>query len=156
MTKYSTLTGVPAAATRLAAVIEESLPKLRHVGEAAAGFAPTGMKWTRKQILGHLIDSAGNNHQRFVRAQYQTEMSFPRYVQDEWVAAQGCGERSWVDLVELWSAFNRHLVHVARRIPESAYGNVCRVASDEPSTLADHVIDYVGHLEHHRAQILGD
>ena len=156
MTTYSTSTEVSAAATRLATVIDESVPKLRSLGEAKVGAAPSGMKWTRKEILGHLIDSAGNNHQRFVRAQYQAEMSFPRYVQDEWIAAQGYAERSWPDLIELWSGFNRHLVHVARRIPKSSYANVCRVASDEPSTLADHVIDYVGHLEHHLAQILGD
>ena len=156
MTTYSALTDVSAAATRLATVIQESAPTLRSLAPASVDAAPRGMKWTRKEILGHLIDSAGNNHQRFVRAQYQTEMSFPRYVQDEWIGAQGYSERPWLDLVELWSGFNKHLVHVARRISKSAYGNVCRVSSDEPSTLADHVIDYVGHLEHHLGQILGD
>ena len=128
---------------------------LRAIPEAQAALCPPGMTWSRKQILGHLIDSAGNNHQRFVRAQLQREMTFPPYVQDRWVAAQRCDEREWGDLVDLWRAYNRHLLHVAARIPEEALENVCRVADNEPSTLRHHVIDYVVHMRHHLRQIQG-
>jgi hypothetical protein len=147
-------TAVAAAIERLAAVLEEMPARLLRLSEAEAGRPAAGMRWSRKELVGHLIDSAGNNLQRFVRAQRQERMSFPRYVQDEWIAAQGYGERPWGELVELWRLYNRHLLHVMRRVPQTAFGNVCVVAEDEPDTLAYHMVDYVRHLEHHLQQAL--
>ena len=146
---------VATALRQLRAILDTEHSALRAMPEAQAALRPSGMTWSRKQILGHLIDSAGNNHQRFVRAQIQREMAFPTYIQDRWVAAQGCDERAWLDLVDLWRAYNLHLLHVAARIPESALDNVCTVAANEPSTLRHHVVDYVVHLRHHLRQILG-
>jgi SH3-like domain-containing protein len=146
---------VAAALVEWRAILDEDHQALRAIPDALAALRPPGMTWSRKQILGHLIDSAGNNHQRFVRAQFQSEMAFPPYVQDQWAAAQGCDEREWADLVVLWRAYNRHLLHVASRIPESALDNVCIVAANEPKALRHHVIDYVVHLRHHLRQILG-
>jgi len=145
---------VAAAIDRLAAVLEEVPARLLALSEAQASEPAAGMRWSCKELIGHLIDSAGNNHQRFVRAQYAERMSFPRYVQDEWIAAQGYRERPWSELVELWRLFNRHLLHVMRRVPEAAFGNVCVVAADEPSTLGHHMADYVEHMEHHLRQAL--
>jgi hypothetical protein len=154
VTKYSDAATVEEAAARLAAILDDVPARLLHLGEAGSRERPGRMKWSRKEILGHLIDSASNNHQRFVRGQYQAHMSFPRYTQDEWIGAQGYGERPWGELVELWRLYNRHLVHVMRRVPAAAQRNVCVVAADEPSTLKDHMVDYVGHLQHHLDQIL--
>jgi len=145
---------VATAAARLAALLDEITPRLLALSEAGSGTPPAGMTWARKEILGHLIDSASNNHQRFVRAQYQERMSFPRYVQDQWIAAQGYRERPWSELVELWRLYNRHLLHVMRRVPAAVLGNVCVVSDDEPSALGDHLVDYVVHMEHHLDQIL--
>jgi hypothetical protein len=145
---------VKAAIERLAGVLEEMPPRLLALSEAEAGAPAAGMRWSRKELLGHLIDSAGNNHQRFVRAQFQERMSFPRYVQDQWIAAQGYAERPWSELVELWRLYNRHLLHVMRRVPATAFGNVCVVAEDEPSTLGHHLADYVVHMQHHLGQLL--
>ena len=145
---------VPKALERWREVLEVEHRALRAIPEERAAQRPTGMTWSRKTILGHLIDSASNNHQRFVRAQLQREMTFPPYIQDLWVAAQGCDDRAWTDLVDLWHAYNRHLMHVAARIPEDALDNVCVVADNEPSTLRHHVTDYVVHLKHHLDQIL--
>jgi hypothetical protein len=142
------------AIARLASTVDGAYARLQALSEEQALAPPAGMKWTRKEILGHLLDSASNNHQRFVRAQFQPEMTFPRYVQDQWIAAQGYRERPWDELVELWRLYNRHLGHVMKRVPEAALDNVCIVSEDEPSTLADHMIDYVRHLEHHLGQIL--
>jgi hypothetical protein len=75
-------------------------------------------------------------------------------VQDQWIAAQGYGERPWAEIVDLWRQYNRHLLHVMRRVPASAFGNVCTVAEDEPSTLGHHMVDYVDHMEHHLRQAL--
>jgi hypothetical protein len=146
---------VAAALAQLRSILDVEHRALRAIPEEQAALRPPGMTWSRKQVLGHLIDSASNNHQRFVRAQFQREMTFPRYVQDRWAAAQGCDEREWADLVDLWRAYNLHLVHVAARIPEEALDNICVVAEDEPSTLRHHVIDYVVHMRHHLGQILG-
>jgi hypothetical protein len=145
---------VAAAASRLEELLAEMGPRLLALSEEEAGGLAAGMRWSRKEILGHLVDSASNNHQRFVRAQAQERMSFPRYVQDQWIAAQGYRERPWGELVELWRLYNRHLAHVMRRVPASALDNVCVVAEDEPSTLAYHMIDYVRHMEHHLRQAL--
>lgn len=145
---------VKAAIERLADVLEEMPPRLLALSETEAGAPAPGMRWSRKELLGHLIDSAGNNHQRFVRAQFQERMSFPRYVQDQWIAAQGYGERPWSELVELWRLYNRHLLHVMRRVPQTAFGNVCAVAADEPETLGHHLADYVVHMQHHLGQLL--
>jgi hypothetical protein len=145
---------VAAAIDRLAVLLEEMPARLLAVSEAQASAPVAGMRWSRKELVGHLIDSAGNNHQRFVRSQYQAQMSFPRYVQDEWIAAQGYRDRPWSELVELWRLYNRHLLHVMRRVPPAAFGNVCVVAADEPSTLWHHMTDYVVHLEHHLQQAL--
>src|SRR5262245_42049952 len=101
----------------LEGLIDQVPARLLAVGEEGSKLSPPGMKWCRKEVLGHLIDSAANNHHRFVRAQFQKEMTFPRYVQDEWIAAQGYRERPWSELVELWRLYNRHLIHVMRRVP---------------------------------------
>jgi hypothetical protein len=142
------------ASGELARILEREGPRLAAITETESLLPPEGMSWCRKEILGHLIDSAGNNHQRFVRAQLQSKTAFPPYAQERWVAVQGYRERPWGELVELWRLYNRHLLHVMRRVPEAAWGNVCTVAADEPSTLGDHLVDYVNHLEHHLRQIL--
>jgi DinB superfamily len=139
---------------RLDAVIRAAYSRLAALDERAAADRPEGMTWSRKEILGHLIDSAGNNHQRFVRSQLQTPISFPPYEQDGWIKAQGYEERRWADLVLLWHSYNRHLLHVMSRVPEAKLANECVVHEDEPTTLRHHMTDYVDHLEHHLGQIL--
>jgi hypothetical protein len=154
MNEPATPSDVPAALERWRSILEVEHRALRAIPEAKAAERPAGMTWSRKTILGHLIDSASNNHQRFVRAQLQPEMSFPPYVQDRWVAVQGCDDRAWADLVDLWQAYNRHLLHVAARIPADTLDNLCNVSADEPQTLRHHVTDYVVHMKHHLDQIL--
>jgi len=111
-----------------------------------------GGGWSRKEILGHLIDSAANNHQRFVRLIHADRLAFPNYEQEPWVAAQAYRERDWTDLVELWSAYNRHLAHVIARLPESALDHIWQ--ADEPLTLRSIAEHYLRHLRHHVAQIV--
>ena len=140
--------------TRFEAVIRSAYGRLAQVSEGDSDAQPEGMRWSRKQILGHLIDSASNNHQRFVRSQLAEQIQFPGYEQDAWVAAQAYAERPWGELVLLWRAFNLHVLHVARHVPAQKLGNRCLVGDDEPITLGDHIKDYVDHLEHHLGQIL--
>lgn len=110
--------------------------------------------WSKKEILGHLIDSAANNHQRFVRAAYNAAALFPTYDQNAWVRIQQYNASEWAGLVTLWSAFNRHLSDVIERIPEEAKSSPCNVGKEEPVTLEFVVIDYLRHLRHHVSQII--
>jgi hypothetical protein len=110
--------------------------------------------WSKKEILGHLIDSAANNHQRFVRAAYNAAASFPPYDQNAWVRIQQYHASEWVALVALWSAYNRHLSDVIDRIPVAAKSSPCNVGKEEPVTLEFVVQDYLRHVQHHVNQIL--
>ena len=121
-------------------------------------------KWSAKEVVGHLIDSAANNHQRFVRAQFQDDLVFPGYAQEEWNAAQHYQEESWPRLVELWRLYNLHLLRVVSHIKEEELRRPRHphtlhriawklVAEDEPATLEYLIRDYVEHLKHHLGQI---
>lgn len=130
--------------------------------EAARETSPG--QWSAKEILGHLIDSANNNHQRFVRAQFTDDLVFPGYEQDRWVDVQKYREASWPDLIQLWSAYNLHLLHLISVIPEPTLTrprtrhNLDQIAwktvdANEATTLEYFIRDYVGHLRHHLNQI---
>ena len=129
---------------------------LTHLTEidAAVHVSPTGARWTRKQILGHLIDSATNNHHRFVRAQIESDFSMPGYAQEGWVDTQHYQNRPWQELLSFWTAYNRHLLFLMERTPEKHREILCRVGDDEPVTLAFLMVDYVRHLKHHLAEIV--
>lgn len=142
-----------AVADDLARTIEQASDELRAIDEATAASKPASGAWSIKEILGHLVDSAANNHHRFVRAQQVEAFSFPGYEQEAWVRAQGYQHEPWTDLIELWRAYNRHLVHVMRRIPEPATSVPCRIGSGEAVSLGFIAEDYVVHLRHHLTQI---
>jgi hypothetical protein len=105
-------------------------------------------------VVGHLIDSAANNHHRFVRAQQGDALVFPAYEQDHWVACQRYQDRAWEDLVALWHAYNRHLAHVIGRIADDRRHVPCTIGPDAPVTLAFLADDYVVHLRHHLEQVV--
>jgi hypothetical protein len=111
-------------------------------------------KWSRKEILGHLIDSAANNHQRFIRASCNAAAFFPTYSQNDWVRVQQYTKSDWMGLVELWSAYNRHLADVIERLPEEAASAPCNLGKENPATLEFVVKDYLRHMRHHLNQIL--
>jgi hypothetical protein len=128
--------------------------KLLNFSDAEAGGKTRG--WSKKEILGHLVDSASNNHQRFVRMQLADNLSLPRYTQDEWVAVQAYGNSPWEDLVRLWSSYNVHLAQVIRNVRVETLGNRCSVGGGEPVTLQYLMDDYLVHLKHHLGQIFGE
>jgi len=136
----------------LASVVAHALPLLSAISEDAASKKPAPNKWSKKEILGHLIDSAANNHQRFMRLQLQTEISLPGYDQDDWVRLNRYQQRTWNEIVTLWSAYNRHLASVIESLDDSALGHVWH-SPDGDVTLEFIASDYVRHLKHHLAQI---
>lgn len=143
----------PEVASELDHVLENSAAGLLAISEESAGRPPAANKWSRKEILGHLIDSAANNHQRFVRLQLDESLVLPSYEQNGWVRSQNYAGREWRDLVELWLAYNRHLVHVIRHADANAARHIWKAAGGD-TTLEFLIKDYLGHLRHHLAQIL--
>ena len=112
-------------------------------------------RWTKKEVIGHLIDSASNNHQRFVRGQLATGQHFPGYEQEQWVRIQNYQAARWNGLIDLWRAYNMHLLHVAECMSEEGQTAICRVGAGAEITLAWLFVDYVDHLEHHLRKMLG-
>src|SRR4051812_24284942 len=141
-------------ALTLSRIVDETEPRLLQLGEERSSARPTPERWSKKEVLGHLIDSASNNHQRFVRAQLQEQLVFPGYTQVEWNRAQQYQSEAWENLVRLWAAYNRPIAHVMAAIPEAAADNICEIGDGKPVSLESLVADYVAHLEHHLGQIL--
>ena len=137
----------------LTALVDRHADRLHEISEELASDKPSPEQWSVKEILGHLVDSAANNHQRFVRAQFTAFLSFPEYKQNQWVASQRYDAYDWQSLVELWRLLNRHLAHVLRHVPPEALEARCVIGEKEPTTLMFLMEDYVDHLEHHLRQI---
>ena len=138
---------------QLGQIVFAATPRLSSISEADASRPRSQGKWSRKEIVGHLIDSASNNHQRLVRAALQTSLEFPRYEQDGFVRVQAVEEANWTLLVSLWADYNRYLAHVIAHLPASKLQNLCRIGSNEPVTLEFLAEDYLKHLLHHLRQI---
>lgn len=156
-----------AADVELLELVERAETLLASIDEDEAARELALGKWSRKQLLGHLIDSASNNHQRFVRAQFQDDLVFLGYEQNDWVSAQRYAERPWSALIDLWRALNEHLAHVMRTTPREVRERIHTrhnlhqiawrpVPERQPVNLAWFHSDYVGHLRHHLRQALPD
>lgn len=109
--------------------------------------------WSPKEILGHLIDSALNNHQRFVRAALDGRYEGPTYQQSEWVRIHGYGSMPWDTLLNYWHSQNELLCEVVIRIPEEHLEATCRIGDNDPVSLGFLVTDYLHHLDNHVRQI---
>ena len=107
----------PTIAAGLHATIDEALKLFAGVDERRTTVRPDTGTWCAREVLGHLIDSACNNHRRFVVAQAGDLARFDGYDQNAWVARQRYREVPWRDLVALWTAYNRHLAHVIAVTP---------------------------------------
>lgn len=144
-----------ATATDLGRTVAEAKPLLSKLTNADTSKRPSAAKWSKKEILGHLLDSASNNHQRFVRATIQGGLTFPGYEQDKLVDLENFREMDWGFLVDFWAGYNRFLAHVLTCMPAKAAKIICNIGDNKPATLGWIAEDYVAHLKHHLNQILG-
>jgi hypothetical protein len=144
-----------AAIERLRFAVRTLPGVLARYSEAESEQRPSPERWTKKEVIGHLIDSASNNHQRFVRGQIASGQQFPSYEQEQWVRLQDYQGARWADLIDLWRAYNTHLVHVATTMSQEGQRATCRVGNGAEVTLAWLFQDYVDHLERHLQKMLG-
>jgi len=160
----TTVVDVPAHARTLDTTTHDAARWLATLPESVVSWRPSATAWSIKEIIGHLIDSAAHNHQRFVRAELQADLVFPGYDQDDWVRAQAYHSAPWGPLLTLWQSYNLHLARVMATMPASIRErrrethNFHQIgfrsfSADRPVTLDDLMEDYVLHLEHHLAQV---
>jgi hypothetical protein len=128
--------------------------RLRQIKDAEASVRPAPGKWSKKEILGHLIDSAANNHQRFVRLQLTSRLDLPGYDGDEWVRVQRYQDRSWSQIIDLWQMYNTQLAEVIGQVDSKALRNVWHAPDGKDLDLEFLIRDYVVHMRHHLDQIL--
>src|SRR3979411_699415 len=136
-------------ASDLGRTIAQAKPLLLKLDNADTSARPSSDKWAKKEILGHLLDSASNNHQRFVRATLQGSLTFPGYDQEPLVDLQKFTEMDWRFLVGLWVSYNRFVAHVLSVLPADAGDIVCNIGNNPTATLGFLAEDYVAHLKHH-------
>ena len=159
-------TDAPAYSRRLVDALHRATPALLALDDAATTRRPAPGKWSPREIIGHLVDSASNNHQRFVRMRDRDDLVVEGYEQDAWVAAQRYQDAPWRELVLLWMTYNRHLARLMAATPSVDRERVRHrhnldqrafrpVPADRGVTLGYFMNDYVEHLEHHLAQVLG-
>ena len=135
--------------------VNEACLWLRSFSDETIEARPNPGEWSVKEIVGHLVDSASNNHQRFVRLQVADGLVFPDYSQDNeaWVSIQSYQEAPWDDLLDLWRCFNLHLARVIRTVNEECIDNIWVVDEDTSISLDELMVDYLRHLKNHLKQI---
>lgn len=141
-------------AADLHAAVDAGLELFQRVDESRTSTSPAPGKWSAREILGHLVDSACNNHRRFIVGQDAGPVAFDGYEQDVWVARQRYAEQPFRDIVALWVAYNRHLAHVMTSVPQEALSHTGRAPGGSGDvTLGFLMEDYVTHLRHHLDQL---
>ncbi len=132
----------------------DTIPSLiRQIPDEEFFHKPAPGKWSKKETLGHLIDSATNNHQRFVRGQFENT-PFIVYDQDNWVTCSRYNDMPGSHVIAFWESYHRHLIEVIKYIPAESLSRTCKTNEPEPVTLQWLIEDYVKHQEHHLRQIV--
>ncbi len=152
-------------AKQLDTCIERFRYDLQGINPDHISLRPAPDKWSIIEILGHLVDSACNNHRRFVLATGKNDLVFEGYDQGHWVSVQEYKSASWKVIVHLWYYYNKHLVHLIKSLPQETVSKEQSrhsfdtmafklISSEEPSSLAYLIVDYIDHMNHHLNQIV--
>ncbi len=111
---------------------------------------PMPLKWSKKEILGHLCDSAINNLERFIKIQYELQPFFlTPYNQDQWVDIQDYQDISIEEIINLWCNLNKKIIKVIVKIPTKKLMYLCDIGNNQLMTLEWLIKDYLEHMEHH-------
>ena len=146
-------------ADRLQKNIDEVPAKFLRFPEGELNRKPAPNKWSKKEILGHLMDSAVNNHFRFIQSQFAKEpFTILPYEQDHWVNIQKYNEVDSKYLVELWRLYNQHIHWIISNFPEEKLAIKCRSVDDRETAGNIFLLikDYVDHMDHHLEQIFNN
>lgn len=140
----------------LEAIVAQFQKKISAIPETEFSSKPRSDKWSKKEVVGHLIDSAQNNLRRFVVAQYDTTPPQITYEQDAWVASNNYGKIPSADVIALWRLINLQVASVLRTMPRANYDKTCNTGRKEAQlhSLAWLAEDYVKHLKHHLNQVI--
>ena len=106
-------------------------------------------KWTLKEIVGHLIDSASNNHQRFIRLQNNKKITLPGYDAEEWVSLSYIQNLDYRFVVGFWKMYNKYLINLMKNIEPISMKNVWKIKDGEEYTLEFLIDDYFTHMNSH-------
>ena len=136
---------------QLEKIINDYTPQLQCLKAEDISFKPLPAKWSGKELLGHLIDSAQNNIRRFVVAQFEDE-PYIVYAQESWVTAADYQHYPVKDLIDLWVLLNRHILIILKKLPSAAAER--KVQTEELHSIKWLAEDYNKHLLHHLHQIL--
>jgi len=153
-----------ALAAELRAAVSDAVVWMVAIPDAESQRPPRPGGWSPREIIGHLIDSASNNHGRFVRGALEESLVFAPYDQEAWVAHHRYGDQEWSVLLERWAAFNEQVALAIEHIADGTLTRVRRehnfdriawktIAAGDATTLEYFIRDYLGHLRHHLAQI---
>lgn len=131
-------------------IIDAELQRFQNISEQEWSYKSSQEKWSKKEIIGHLCDSALTNIRRFVVTQYKENENIV-YDQNFWVKAQNYQNVPTTDLIDLWKSLNYQIVHVVENIPDEALQRNCDTTKTKPQvfTLEFIINDYVDHLQHH-------
>ncbi|WP_045517720.1 DinB family protein [Neobacillus niacini] len=111
---------------------------------------PLPHKWSKKEILGHLCDSAINNIDRFIKIQYEDQpYVIQSYKQEHWVLLQNYQDRPLDEILNLFCALNKQIINIILNIPKGRLSNLCDLGNNQQKTLEWLIKDYLEHMEHH-------
>jgi len=140
------------AADRITYLTGIITPLLLKIQDEEISATPAPGKWSKKQIIGHLVDSAANNHRRFIAARIEDAPNI-FYNQDEWNRLTHYNEMDTRLLIHLWQHYNNFIAHIISHIPTTDLTRICKTGSNE-HPLSFIITDYVVHLEHHLRQLV--
>jgi DinB superfamily len=138
---------------RLQNILEHVPERLNRLPADRISARPGPSRWSPKEELGHLLDSAANNHQRIVRTQLEDQPKMPGYDGNKWVVLHRYQHRGWSELIGLWRALNVQLLVAAKAVPDAAWTRTCTIGDSQPLTLKFVFEDYIDHMLHHLQHI---
>ena len=142
-------------ANELQSIVNDFVPRLLAISQSDFTAKTSPGKWSKLEVLGHLIDSSQSNIRRFITAQYEPAPPSIRYDQEFWVAINKYQEMKKEDVIHLWRLMNERICAVCRNTPPQLYGKTADTGATEPNlkTIEWLATDYVKHLKHHLNQI---